>query len=98
MQSQSAVVISQMHEGRWRNSACETKKSLSVLSAARVGSYNTLRNGSMAIHNASLVFNSIQSVFHGLRCSWQDHFTLQVGKVAEKYQLKESLSFREGFK
>ena len=36
----------------------------------------------------------MQSVFHGLKWSWQDHFTLQVGKVVEKYQSKESSSFR----
>ena len=36
----------------------------------------------------------MQSTFHGLDWSWQDHFTLQVRKVVEKYQLKESLSFR----
>ena len=45
---------------------------------------------------ASVVFydNTVQSAFHGLNCSWQDYFTLQVGKVVAKYQLKESLSFR----
>ena len=50
----------------------------------------------MGFNNARVVFsdNTVQSAFHGLNCSWQDHFTLQVGKVVKKYQLKESLSFR----
>ena len=50
----------------------------------------------MGFNNARVVFsdNTVQSAFHGLNCSWQDHFTLQVGKVVEKYQSKESSSFR----
>ena len=50
----------------------------------------------MGFNIASVIFsdNTVQSVFHGLKWSWQDYFTLQVGKVVEKYQLKESLSFR----
>lgn len=52
--------------------------------------------GTIGFNSATLVFsyNSMQSVFHGLKWSWQDHFTLQVGKVVEKYQSKESSSFR----
>ena len=76
---QSAVVIRQRHEG-----SGETPE---------VGCFNSYvkhfnKYETIGFNSARLVFsyNSMPSVFHGLKWCWQDYFTLQVGKVVEKYQ------------